>query len=75
MVAMDRPCATDGTTDRVGKYKFETAFAEGGDGDVDQLRSHRRRALTRWLVSEWRREHGRGRHTRPTTFRQIAERN
>jgi len=75
MVAMDRQCVTDDGTNRVGKYEFETTFAEGGDEDVDRLRARRRRALTNWLLSEWRREHGRGRCHRSATLRQIAERN
>lgn len=65
----------DDATERVGKYEFETTFTEGGDRNVDRLRARRRRALTNWLLSEWRRENGRSRHHRPRTIGQIAERN
>ena len=75
MVAMDRQCVTDDATNRVGKYEFETTFAEGGDEDVDRLRARRRRALTNWLLSEWRREHGRSLCHRPMATRQFAGRN
>ena len=53
MVAMEQQCDT---RDRVGKYEFETTFSEGGEEDVQCLRSRRRRALTNWLLSEWKRE-------------------
>jgi len=66
---------SDGATERLGKYRFETTFAKGGDEDVDRLRARRRRALTNWLLSEWRREHGRGLHHCPTGTRQFAGRN
>lgn len=65
----------DDAMERVGKYEFETTFAKHGDEDVDRLRARRRRALTNWLLSEWRRENGRGRHHRPMATRQFAERN
>lgn len=54
-----------GTSHRVGKYEFTVVADEGGDEDLEQQRSQRRRALTNWLLAEWQREQR----------RRLAERN
>ncbi|MEX0654660.1 MAG: hypothetical protein WD534_12655 [Phycisphaeraceae bacterium] len=53
------------TTHRVGKFEFTIVADEGGDEDVQQQRSQRRRAITAWLLAEWQREQR----------RRMAERN